>query len=83
MLRTHEGPSRAWRVLQGVLRYANELRSLSLGISAVKKVLQMPEGASRARRVHQGFFRHMSSALYLPPLYSNNIIRGVYMPYVE
>ena len=29
VLHTLEGPSRAWRVLQGVLRYANELRSLS------------------------------------------------------
>ena len=28
VLHTLEGPSHAWRVLQGVLRYANELHSL-------------------------------------------------------
>ena len=43
-----EGPSRAWRVLQGVLRYANEL-ALYRRVLQPKKVLQTLEGSSHAK----------------------------------
>ena len=60
----------------------NLMSSLSIvGSFSRKKVLQKLVGASSARRVHEGFLVHMSSALYLSPLYSNNIMRGVLAQY--